>query len=71
MRKIILVAVALTLVVGALAQPLPELRLPINITLPPTTTLPPKAQGIDWLSLVAGFVIGVITTVVVIWILMR
>jgi hypothetical protein len=70
MRKIILVAVALTLVAGALAQPLPELRLPINISIPPTT-LPPKAQGIDWLSLVVGFIIGVITTVVVIWILMR
>ena len=71
MRKIVLVAVALAFVASALAQPLPELRLPINITLPPTTTLPPKAQGIDWLSLVVGFVIGVIITIVVIWILMR
>jgi hypothetical protein len=68
-RKIVLVAVALAFVASALAQPLPELRLPINISIPPTT-LPPKAQGIDLLSLVTGFVIGVIITIVVIWILM-
>jgi hypothetical protein len=72
MRKIILVAAALALVASALAQPLPpELHLPINITLPPTTTAQEKGTGIDLLSLAIGFVIGVIITLGLIWFLAR
>jgi hypothetical protein len=71
MRKIILVVAALALVASALAQPLPpELHLPINITLPPTTTAQQKG-GIDLLSLAIGFVIGVIITLGLIWLLTR
>jgi hypothetical protein len=73
MRKIILVVAALALVASALAQPLPpELHLPINITLPPTTTTAQqKGTGIDLLSLAIGFVIGVIITLGLIWLLAR
>jgi hypothetical protein len=61
------------LVASALAQPLPpELHLPINITLPPTTTTAQqKGAGIDLLSLAIGFVIGVIITFGLIWFLAR
>jgi hypothetical protein len=71
MRKTILAAAALALVASALAQPLPpELHLPINITLPPTTTAQQKG-GIDLLSLAIGFVIGIIITLGLIWFLAR
>jgi len=64
-------AAALALVASALAQPLPpELHLPINITLPPTTTAQQKG-GIDLVSLAIGFVIGVIITLGLIWLLAR
>jgi hypothetical protein len=71
MRKIVLITAALALVASALAQPLPpELHLPINITLPPTTAVQQKG-GIDLLSLAIGFVIGVIITFGLIWFLAR
>jgi hypothetical protein len=71
MRKIILVVAALALVASALAQPLPpELHLPINITLPPTT-VQQKGAGIDLLSLAIGFVVGVVITLGLIWLLAR
>jgi hypothetical protein len=71
MRKTILAAAALALVASALAQPLPpELHLPINITLPPTTTAQQKG-GIDLFSLAIGFVIGIIITFGLIWLLAR
>jgi len=64
---------ALVLVGSALAQPPlpPEISLPINISLPTTTTIPEKGRGFDLLALLIGFGLGVTITLSLVWILSR